>query len=233
MDINVTPRGTPLTPGTIESPMDDYEGESFSNTNQEALGNKTIKTYKRMKDQENSNVFTLPKKTAKPAMAPTTSISTYNFFIPLTATITTTTATASTSKARPSGLQPHATPRPTPTPTPPAIVIEKKCTSSRLLLSLRTTLKNEYTASYNTQGLRIQCSTQEDYMTLQQLLTTNKLQFFTYMSSKQNYVKVILRGLPPNIAEEEIFEELQTKNLPIVSFRQLKRTQIDPDTAIR
>ena len=38
---------------------------------------------------------------------------------------------------------------------------------------------------------------------------------------------------PPNIAEEDILEELTAKNLPIISVRQLKKTQVDPDTAIR
>ena len=228
MEVNIIPRGT-----STPTPMDDFEGESFTNTNQEALENKTIRTYKRVKEQGNTNIFTLPKKTAKPTITPTTTISTHNYFAPLTVTNTTTTTTASTSKAGTSGTQPQTTPRPTPTPTPPAVVIEKKGTSSKLLLTLRSTLRSEYTATYNTQGLRVQCTTQEDYLTLQQLLTTTKLQFFTYLSSKQNYVKVIMRGLPPNIAEEEIFEELQSKHLPMISVRQLRKTQIDPDTAIR
>ena len=190
---------------------------------------KPIRTYKRNKDSETSD-FTMPKKTAKLTTAPTTTVNTFNYFTLLTATMTTTTATPSTSSAVSQPLGPNKSNQ---TPTPPAIGIENKHATFRLLLSLKTTLEKEYVASFNSQGLRVQCSAQEDYATLQMLLSTAKVQYFTYLATRQNYAKVILRGLPPNIAEEDILDELQGMKFPVISVRQLKKTQVDPDTEIR
>ena len=230
MDNSIPPRGTPSTSMTPEQiPMEDCEENTSVNINLESLCQKPIKTYKRIKESE-TNDFTMAKKTAKPTIAPITTVNTFNYYTPLSTTMTTTTATPSTSKAE---SQPHGTNRPSHTPTPPAIVIEKKYATSRLLLSLKTTLEKDYVTSFNSQGLRIQCSAQEDYATLQMLLNTNKVQYFTYLATRRNYVKVILRGLPPNIAEEDILEELQGMKFPVISVRQLKRTQVDPETELR
>ena len=194
---------------------------------------KNMKTYKRSKGEESTSDFLQPKKTAKHTWSQPSSstVSTHNYYTPLTTIMTTTTTTPTTSSNPTTPCPTQSTP--SKPPNPPAIVIDKKCTNSKLLVQIKQTLRSSYTSSYNTQGLRIQCTTDTDYKTLQDLLLLQKLQFYTYQYSNNNNVKFVIRGLPPNISEEEILNEIQSSGLPAVTVRQFKRTQIDPTTDIR
>ena len=193
---------------------------------QESVRQKSMKTYKRSKDtSDNKNDFIHPKKTAKPTIVPTTTVSTHNFFTPLTTVMSSTISTPSTSIADSSGNISNKT---TKSPTPPPLVIEKKCISSRLLMQIKATQKSEFNSTYNAQGLRVQCRTMEDYNALLYYLAANKLQYYTYQMNSHQHVKTIIRGLPPNFTEEEILVELQNLKFPAVSVRQFKRSQVDP-----
>lgn len=194
---------------------------------------KPVRTYKRTKANDSGNDFTLPKKTAKQTTIVTSGVSTQNYYAPLTTITTGTTDTPTTSTATTIPTTTTNTTKFNKEPTPPAIVIDRKYTSSRLLVQVKTSLRNEYTATYNAQGLRIQCSKIEDYNTLQNFLNTSKLQYFTYQPTNKNLVKAIIRGLPPNFLEEEILTELQGNQLPAISVRQFKRSQVDPLTEVR
>lgn len=158
-------------------------------------------------------------------------MSTTNYYSPLTSVTTADTSVASTSRPTSKSSDNNATGmRVNKTSTPPPLVIEKKCVSSRLLTQIKGTLKNKYTSSYNVQGLRIQCTTLEDYNALQYFLAANRLQYFTYQRSSDQLIKLIIRGLPPTISEEEILAELQEMQFPAMSVRQFKRLQVDPIT---
>ena len=73
----------------------------------------------------------------------------------------------------------------------------------------------------------------DDYNILQNLLNTNKLQYFTYRQTNRNLIKSIIRGLPPNIQEEQILLELQEKQLPVITVRQFRRTHVNHLTEAR
>ena len=94
-------------------------------------------------------------------------------------------------------------------------------------------MRNEYTSSHNSQGLRLQFSKSEVNNILQNFLNANKLQYYTYHASNRNLIKAIIRGLPPNLNEEEILSELQGNQLPAISVRQFRRTQEDSFTEVQ
>lgn len=236
---SISDNAKPLMSSDVNN--EEYSKKSDSSEiTQEHIIQKPLKTYKRVKDSDNKNEFIHPKKTAKSTIIPSTSVSTYNFFTPLTtvtSSVTSTptvvssvTSTPSTSTANSSDNRPNQTIK---LPTPPPLVIEKKCISSKLIIQIKALLKNEYNSTYNAQGLRIQCKTMEDYNIIQYYLAANKLQYFTYQMSTQQHVKVIIRGLPPNFTEEEILVELQDLKFPVISVRQFKRSQVDPLSEVR
>ena len=57
MENAIPPRATPATPKTTSERISEKASQesSFSSINQDALGQKPLKTYKRVKDNENSN----------------------------------------------------------------------------------------------------------------------------------------------------------------------------------
>lgn len=201
--------------------------DTICDPQEELNAQKPNRTYKRSLLSSNvDKEFIIPKKTIKAKETTIKTVSTENYFTPLAESeIPSTHSNDQTSDSIPS-----KEPKPL---VPPPLVVENKCVSSRLLAQIKSTLKSKYTSSYNTQGLRIQCSTREDFTTLQYFLTANKMQFFSYHKNSEQLMKVVLRGLPPNISEQEILVELQELQIPATAVRQFKRTQIDPLTDSR
>lgn len=188
----------------------------------------TLKTYKRTY-QKSESEFVYPKKTVKVTSLPTTTVSTSNYFTPLsttqTAPIDIPTTSGCTSKNDQNKKSKNT--------NPPPLVIEKKSVTTKLLVQLKDMLKSSYNSTYNTQGVRVQTTTYEDFNVLQYYLTTNKIQYFTYQKTADLPVKVVIKGLPPTTTEEEIMIELQSQQYPVLSVRQFKKLQIDPHTEER
>lgn len=198
--------------GIMES---DTQGEinSGCDTPEELSVQKPTKTYKRTLF---SNEFINPKKTIKAKVTTPVPVSTNNYFTPLTIIETATTSTTS-STAEPANTNNKKASQ------PPPLVVDKKNVNSTLLGQLKQLMKQEYKSLYNTQGLRVQTSCYEDFNALQFYLSSNKIQYFTYQKASETPVKVVLRGLPPAISEEEILVELQNLQYPVISVRQFKK----------
>ena len=183
---------------------------------------KPIKTYKRSNTNKD---FEIPKKTVKAKDATAKPVSTANYFAPLSESEMPSTS-KEVSQTSPSIISKKVS-------QPPPLVIEKRNVNSKLLGQLKQTIRNEYKSSYNVQGLRVQTSTMEDFNAVQYYLSANKIQYFTYQKTSEPPVKVVLRGLPPTISEEEILVELQNLEFPALSVRQFKKLSFDPTTEER
>lgn len=92
--------------------------------------------------------------------------------------------------------------------TAPIIIHKKELwhTLSKKLLDLRI----KYYRAVNTpDGMSVYASTPDDYRKMTNSLKSMNVEFHTFQLKEEKNLRVVIRGLPPSIPDEEILEELE------------------------
>lgn len=71
-------------------------------------------------------------------------------------------------------------------------------------------------------GIQVEPSTEEDYRKLSKLLKEQGTQYYTYQLKSEKKLKIVLRGVPQDITDEEIIEDLKEQDYPIDKTTRMK-----------
>lgn len=82
--------------------------------------------------------------------------------------------------------------------------------------------------SYNTGQIKLQLKTLEDYRTMQAALVELNLKFHTNMIASEKPFKYVIKGLPPDMDESEIAQDLMSQGLTLSKVTRLKRRDGKP-----
>nr|CAD7572090.1 unnamed protein product [Timema californicum] len=98
---------------------------------------------------------------------------------------------------------------------------------TKLAKEIGTEIKITYVAN----GLKIHTTNKQEFELVQHLLKDMKQEFHTYTLPRDKPLKVVIKGLPPNMATEDIQQELMGLGFPVTDVRQFSRkTQADNTT---
>lgn len=106
---------------------------------------------------------------------------------------------------------------------PPPIVLREE---GKLTLIRREAEANniEITGCRNTkEGIKIFTKTANDFRKLRKLLEGKNVQAHTFCLPEEKPLKLVLRGIPLEIAKEEVENELKERGFPIISTYRMKR----------
>lgn len=116
---------------------------------------------------------------------------------------------------------------------PPPVIVKMSHITSEVLKQLQTLFKHPYSMLYISQGLKISTTDKDDYNCLLNFLSDHNVERFTYNADTPSTIKFVLRGLPPEVSNEEICNALLEKAIEVKVIRQIMKTQVQPDTQQR
>lgn len=95
------------------------------------------------------------------------------------------------------------------------IIVREKDKWTRISSQI-TKRKISYTKARNIySGIEVQPSSEDDYRALRKYLTEVDVQFHTYELKSEKPLKVVIKGIPIEVKEEEVDEYLKEKSYPI------------------
>lgn len=103
-------------------------------------------------------------------------------------------------------------------PPPPIKVVGIKSFEEIKSLLKEASPEEEFTIRFlNNETWKVNPSSDEAYRKISEKLKVNNTQWYSHSNKNTRNIKVLCKGLPPSISEEEIVEDLQAKNFKIKS----------------
>lgn len=113
----------------------------------------------------------------------------------------------------------HSHMKPKTVKVPPIICIDANYND--IINLIKATKIENYSLKYISMGLKVFCSTLDDYEMLCSSMKSNNVQFFTHDVSSRKTQKFVLSGLP-NFEISEVKEALQQEKLEIIDVKKMK-----------
>ncbi|RZC41369.1 PRE C2HC and/or Herpes U47 domain containing protein [Asbolus verrucosus] len=115
--------------------------------------------------------------------------------------------------------------------TPIYLRNKEKWASVNKLLEVK---KINITKATNTKdGIRIQLQTEYDYRTMYNLFKQKDLEFHTHQLKTEKTLKVVAKGIPVEVDEKEIHDDLKSKGYPAVKITRMnKKGNVPADMVI-
>lgn len=104
---------------------------------------------------------------------------------------------------------------------PPIVVYSYVQNHTKTLKAIRTSLKEDFHIRTKKDRIIIYTNNLDDYKKMLEEIEKSKAGFHTYTLPSEKVVKLVIKGLPPNINSEEIHEELKLKNLEVDKVKQM------------
>nr|CAD7403431.1 unnamed protein product [Timema poppensis] len=99
---------------------------------------------------------------------------------------------------------------------------------SKITKAMKEKLKGTYKIFYIKEGLKLQVATLEDFKAMQTYLKLTGQEYHTFTLPRDRPLKVVIKGLPPNMTTDEIKEELRELGYTATDVRQFQsRTQTE------
>nr|CAD7432844.1 unnamed protein product [Timema monikensis] len=116
-------------------------------------------------------------------------------------------------------------------PRIPPIVVAGTSNYSKISKTMKTTMTGTFKIFYIKDGLKIHTSTLDDFKTLQAYLKQAGQEYHTFTLPRDKPLKLVIKGLPPNMPTDEIKDELHTMGYTATDIRQFtSKTQTDNAT---
>ena len=141
----------------------------------------------------------------------------------------TSTTTANVSPTMSTSIQNVAVTKPK-TKKPPPIILLTKVNYFDLRNQLKQLIKEEISAQYCPQGLKLFSANESDYNVIGHYLKSKCYEFYTFPYDQAKVNKVVLKGLPIDTGCEEIQKELISKKYAVASVKQMRRKKIDENS---
>ncbi|GJQ79571.1 hypothetical protein Trydic_g16416 [Trypoxylus dichotomus] len=103
---------------------------------------------------------------------------------------------------------------------PPVVLREKARWTTLNTEILRRGIRTTKVVNTNV-GIRIQPTTADDYWQLVQAVTALNMQFHSYQLTEDKPLKVVLRGVPEDIAEDEINKDLARQGIRVLECKRM------------
>lgn len=139
---------------------------------------------------------------------------------------------ASTSRAhaqqpRPSTSQPRSsTPPAAPkAKVPPPIIIQDKGSWNQLSAELSQRKLNFLSARNTASGIQVSVASSDDHRALTRYLLGRKISYHSYALPEERLLRVVIRGIPKEIATDLIKEDLASQGLPIEEVHRMYRAR--------
>lgn len=71
-------------------------------------------------------------------------------------------------------------------------------------------------------GIQVEPLTEDDYRSLSKLLKEQNIQYYTYQLKSEKKLKIVLRGVPQDITDDEVTLDLKEKDYPIEKITRMK-----------
>nr|CAD7402805.1 unnamed protein product [Timema cristinae] len=113
-------------------------------------------------------------------------------------------------------------------PKLPPIVVAGTANYSKISKTMKTTMTGTFKIFYIRDGLKIHTSTLDDFKTLQAYLKQTGQEYHTFTLPRDKPLKLVIKGLPPNMPTDDIKEELHTMGYTATDIRQFtSKTQTE------
>lgn len=97
----------------------------------------------------------------------------------------------------------------------------------------RTNLQGNLRIVYSNEGIKYLCDNDKDYNRLVDIFSANKYEFYSFTSTNNRPIRVLIKNLPPNITEAEISDELKSLNFPVLNVQQWIQNKNDENYSYR
>jgi hypothetical protein len=111
---------------------------------------------------------------------------------------------------------------------PPIVIYSYLNNHSTTMKQVNQKLSNPADVKSKSNRLLLYTKSSQDYNILLTEIRTAKLAYHTYPLPENTQLRLVLKGIPPNVPEEDINEELVTRNIQTVRVTQL--TKMDKTT---
>ena len=106
---------------------------------------------------------------------------------------------------------------------PPLVVYSNVKNHTETLNKLQALLKNPMTVKCKNNRVIFYTQTVEDYQALKNEISNSDVEYHTYSLSSDKEHKLVLKGLPVNVTDEEIMNDLESKMIKPVKIVQITR----------
>ena len=110
---------------------------------------------------------------------------------------------------------------------PPIVVYSYVKGHTETLKKLQALLKNPLSIKSKNNRTILYTQTLDDYKIVKKEISESNVEYHTYSIEADKELKLVLKGLPPNVTIEEITEDLQSKNINPVKITQVKKKTPD------
>lgn len=86
----------------------------------------------------------------------------------------------------------------------------------------------DFITKFSNSYLKINLTSEDDYRKMTKFYTDNKIPYHTYQNPKDRPVSVIFRNVPISLTQEEIMEDIEKYNLPILRITRLTNRTKQP-----
>jgi hypothetical protein len=119
-----------------------------------------------------------------------------------------------------------------PTRIPPIVIYSYLNNHSSTLKQVNDKLSTPVEVKYKTNRLLLYTKSSHDYNILLTEIQTAKLAYHTYPLPEAVQPRLVLKGIPPNVPEEDVCVELASNNIQTVKIMQLTKTDKTTRTVI-
>lgn len=92
----------------------------------------------------------------------------------------------------------------------------------------KLTEKQDYTTKYFNNSLKINVTCDKDYRNVTKFYTDHNIPFHTYQNPNDRPVSVIFRNVPISLTTEEITQDIEKYNLPVIKITRLTNREKQP-----
>lgn len=103
----------------------------------------------------------------------------------------------------------------------PPIYLQGETNYKEVISDIKRMITESFTTTYNVNGLRINLNSEEDYRELTKFYTENNIKYHTFQNPNTKPLSVVLKNIPLSLTNEEIKEELDSLNLPVIKVNRL------------
>jgi len=105
----------------------------------------------------------------------------------------------------------------------PPIVVNGDGVNNDLINKLKLVSGKDASFEYTRRGLKVRTNSSVDYRNTEEFLQKCKVEYFTFDPKPGNFVKYVLRGLPPSTECDEVSAGLTEKGIRVCHVRQVKK----------
>lgn len=113
---------------------------------------------------------------------------------------------------------------------PPPIVLLTKINYFEFRKHIKQLIKDDITAQYCPQGMKIYASSENDYNTIGNYFKSKGFEFYTFPYGQAKVHKVVMKGLPIETDISSIQQELTSQKFAVESVKQMRRKKLDEAT---